>query len=242
MRHQVDGLAPVVSRSAERFIFCFSGCNDPKKINGLTDAWKPRISNAVLDRLLKGDIVSNCTRCTTCLGENFTGTEANSCVSEPCASHTCGFVATRVSSLNPQQCPSGWRFASFCIGSREPAQVDMTLMYYIQSKTSVVYQLEANCLSDNCNSPATFKQLKDAITVESNLDCLIGSSNSSISTSTRPNLSTPLVSTATPVPTTVTPNSAVGGISVPQILLSLTSLFLFSWNIISMGDLWHVFD
>ena len=235
MRHEVDGL----SRSAERFHLSSSGCNDPKNINRLSDAWKPRIPTATLDRLLTGNIVSNCTRCSTCLDENFTGTEANGCVSELCASHACGFVATRASPLDPQQCQRGWRFASFCIGSREPAQVDMTLMYYLQSKKSVVYQLEAICLSDNCNSPATFKQLKDNITVESNLDCLLGNSNSSTtSTSTRPNPSTPSGTTGTPISTTVTPTSAVGTISMPKILLSLTSLFLFfSWNDISMAHL-----
>lgn len=117
----------------------------------------------------------------------------SACTIEPCPNHACGFVATRDSPTSTAQCGTGWHFSSYCVGSREPAQIDMTLIYYIGSKTTYLYQMAAACLNNNCNNVTVFKQLKDAITIDPDLTCLIDYTNATtttISSSTRPPSST----------------------------------------------------
>jgi len=138
-----------------------------------------RIPNEILNPLLLGDLRSTCYQCDRCLDENVIGTNMSDCELIPCPNYACNFVATRSSTTSIGQCNSGWHFNSGCPPSTEPAQVDMTLMYYIRSKTVVIYQMEATCLSDNCNNFTTFKQLKDAITVDPDLSCLINDASSS---------------------------------------------------------------
>jgi hypothetical protein len=180
------------------FSYTYSGCNNPQNVNRIPNALNARIQNATLNRLLTGDLDNSCYSCDICLDENIIGADISDCDIVPCPNHACNFVATRSPTTGPAQCDGGWHFTSSCILSREPAQVDMTLMYYINSKTIVLYQMEATCLSDNCNNFTTFKQLKDDITVQPNLSCLINdtmpstlsSTISSTTTSTRTSIST----------------------------------------------------
>jgi hypothetical protein len=155
-----------------------------------------RISNEILNRLLIGELDSSCYQCDICLDEDFVDTNMSNCGLTPCPNYSCNFVATRSSPTSTAQCNNGWHFTSGCILSRELAQVDMTLMYYIRSKTTVLYQMEAICLSDNCNNISIFKQLKDAITVDPDLSCLINET-SSTTTSTVSTTSNPSMTTTT---------------------------------------------
>ncbi|CAF3061980.1 unnamed protein product [Rotaria socialis] len=179
-------------------------CNHPEDVNRLPNALNARIPNATLERLLLGDLDSSCYVCDTCLDSDVTNTDMSNCTKEPCLNHACGFVATRNSPSSTKQCNAGWHYSSYCMGSREVAQVDMTLIYYIRSKSFYIYQMEAVCLRNDCNNMTTFKQLKDAVTVDPDLTCLIDSSNSSTTTSIRPVTST----TAR-----VTTSTAVGGLT-----------------------------
>jgi cobalamin biosynthesis Mg chelatase CobN len=111
--------------------------------------------------------------------------------------------------MGPAECDEGWHFRSSCILSREPAQVDMTLMYYLRSKTIVLYQMEATCLSDNCNNFTTFKQLKEAITVDPNLSCFINDTLPvTLSSTTPPTTTITGTSTSTATPTGVTTSTS----------------------------------
>ncbi|CAF0887313.1 unnamed protein product [Adineta steineri] len=155
-----------------------SGCNNPQNVNSLPNALNARIPNETLTRLLTGDLINTCYLCTNLpLTEDLLDTDMSKCPPTNCPQYSCNFVATRQS--------GGWRFSSGCILSRVPAQVDMTLMHYINSDKLVVYQMEATCLSNNCNTITTFKQLKDAITVDPDLSCLPNiNTTSTTSTST----------------------------------------------------------
>ncbi|CAF1010911.1 unnamed protein product [Adineta steineri] len=155
-----------------------SGCNNPQNVNSLPNALNARITDETLTRLLTGDLINTCYACNNLnLTENLLDTDMSKCQPTNCPQYSCNFVATRQS--------GGWRFSSGCILSRVPAQVDMTLMYYINSEKTVVYQMEATCLSDNCNTISTFKQLKDAIGVDPDLSCLANiNTTSTTSTST----------------------------------------------------------
>jgi hypothetical protein len=107
----------------------------------------------------------------------------SACTLQSCSSYSCNFVATRSSTTSIAQCGNAWHFASGCIPSRESAQVDMTLMYYIRSQTTVLYEMTAICLSDNCNNFTTFIQLKNALTANPDLSCLINDTSSSTTSS-----------------------------------------------------------
>jgi hypothetical protein len=191
-------------------IYCIcSGCNNPQNVNRLPNALNARIPNETLNRLLTGDLVSSCYVCNNvCLDENLIGADISDCDLTPCPSHSCNFVATRSSTTGPSQCDGGWRFTSGCIPSREPAQVDMTLMYYIRSKTVVTYQMEATCLSDNCNNFTTFQQLKDAVTVDPDLSCLLNDTSSSTTFSSTSSTTIGTGSTTSSGGTTTAPSSA----------------------------------
>ena len=172
-------------------------------------ALNARIPNATLDRLLTGDLISKCYTCSAYIDENNPDDPISGCVSENCPNHACWLLATRNSSGSANR----WRFRAGCLGSREAAEVDMSIMYYIRSQTTVIYQLRATCLTDNCNNFTTFQLLKADLTVVPDLTCFITSSNSStIGPTTSPTetgssiLSTSLGQT-TIIPTT-TPSSA----------------------------------
>ncbi|CAF0845123.1 unnamed protein product [Rotaria sp. Silwood1] len=165
-----------------------SGCNNPEDVNRLPNALNIRIPNETLNRLLTGELDNNCYQCDTCLDTDVTSTDMSTCSFVPCPAHACNFVATRNSTTSLAQCGSGWHFTSGCILSKEPASVDMTLIYYIRSKTSFLYQMAAVCLNNNCNNITTFKQLKDAVTVDPDLTCLLD--NKTTSTTPRPTVST----------------------------------------------------
>jgi hypothetical protein len=128
------------------------------------------------------------------------------CVLENCLSRACRFIATRSTPTSTAQCGNTWHFTSSCNPSLEYAQVDMTLMYYIRSQTMFLYQMAAICLGDNCNNFATFLQLKNAITVDPDLSCLINdTTSSSTSTSISPISTTTSIS---PISTTTPRSSA----------------------------------
>ncbi|CAF1145059.1 unnamed protein product [Rotaria magnacalcarata] len=189
-----------------------NGCNEPGDVNRLPNALNARIPNATLERLLLGDLDNSCYVCNTCVDSDVTNTDMSNCTKQLCQSHACGFVATRNSPSSIAQCNAAWHYSSYCMGSREVAQVDMTLIYYIRSKSFYIYQMEAICLSNDCNNMTTFKQLKDAVTVDPDLTCLIDYSNSSTTTSIRPVTSTAaggLTSTAVGGLT----STAVGGLT-----------------------------
>ncbi|CAF2797824.1 unnamed protein product [Rotaria sp. Silwood2] len=166
-----------------------SRCNNPEHVNGLPNALNIRIPNETLDHLLTGELDNNCYQCDTCLDSDVTNTNMSTCSMVACPNHACNFVATRNSSTSVAKCGGGWHFTSGCILSREYASVDMTLIYYIHSNTSFLYQMKAVCLNDNCNNFTTFRQLKDAVTVDPDLTCLLNNFTS-ISTTSRPTSST----------------------------------------------------
>jgi hypothetical protein len=156
-----------------------------------------RIPDATLEQLLTGNLYNSCYRCDICLDENVSNTNMSNCEFISCPNYSCNFVARRGSTTGLAQCNSGWHFSSNCILSREPAQVDMTIMYYIRSKTIVLYQMVAICLSDNCNNITTFQQLKDAVTVDPDLSCLIDDTSSSTTYSSTSSTTTITGSTVT---------------------------------------------
>jgi hypothetical protein len=147
----------------------------------------------------------------------------------PCPNHACNFVATRSSTTSTPQCGTGWHFASGCTPSRESARIDMNIMYYIRSQTTVLYQMAAICLSDNCNNFTTFTQLKDAITVDPDLSCLIDDINSTTSTVSTTSSSTTAVtstvSTTSTSTTTTTLSSSVDYIFLNNKLFILIIFF-----------------
>ncbi|CAF0794401.1 unnamed protein product [Adineta ricciae] len=188
------------------------GCNNPQYVNSLPNALNARIPNETLDRLLTGTLDSSCYVCDECLDEDVSMTNMSSCQQTLCPQHTCNFVATRSSTTGPAQCDGGWHFTSGCILSNEPAQVQMSIMYYIRSKTKVIYQLEATCHSDNCNNFTTFRQLKNDVTVDPDLTCLTSiTTTTSLSTSSVSTSSTSSSSTATGSTSTTTRTSSSGG-------------------------------
>jgi hypothetical protein len=199
----------------------FRGCNNPENINRLPNALNARIPNETLNRLLIGNIDSNCYRCNICLSDDIPETDISKCEITPCVNGACNFVATRGSPTSTAQCNSGWHFTSNCILPRESALVDMTLMYYIRSQTIVLYQMAAVCLGDNCNNITTFKQLKDAVTVDPDLSCLTNDTSSSTTTTTS-TISTPSI---TSNPTTTTPSSSAEDIFINRKLFILIILF-----------------
>jgi len=218
-------------------IYCIcSGCNNPQNVNRLPNALNARIPNATLNQLLTGDLVSSCYVCDVCLDENVIGADISDCDVTPCLTHSCNFVATRSSTTGPSQCDGGWHFTSGCILSREPAQVDMTLMYYIRSKTVVIYQMEATCLSDNCNNFTTFKQLKDAVTVDPDLSCLLNDTSSSTTfsstLSTTIGTGSTVSTTANTGPTTTTnPPSSAGQVFIDTkfFILAIFSFYIIKF-------------
>ncbi|CAM4820527.1 unnamed protein product [Rotaria magnacalcarata] len=123
-----------------------NGCNEPGDVNRLPNALNARIPNATLERLLLGDLDNSCYVCNTCVDSDVTNTDMSNCTKQLCQSHACGFVATRNSPSSIAQCNAAWHYSSYCMGSREVAQVDMTLIYYIRSKSFYIYQMEAICL------------------------------------------------------------------------------------------------
>ncbi|CAF0735136.1 unnamed protein product [Rotaria sordida] len=200
-----------------------NGCNNPENVNRLPNALNIRIPNATLNRLLTGELDNSCYLCNTCLDTDVTGTDMSACSVTPCPNHACNFVATRNSTTSLGQCSSGWHFTSGCILSREPAQVDMTLIYYIRSKTSFLYQMAAVCLNDNCNNFTTFKQLKDAVTVDPDLTCLLdNTSSSTTSTSILPTITSSRTSSSTVTQISTTTSSS----STEQIFINI-KLFIF---------------
>lgn len=190
-----------------------SGCNDPQNVNRLPNALNARIPDATLNQLLTGDVDSSCYSCNLCVNDDVPSTDMSDCGYTPCPQHSCNLVATRVATTGPVQCDGGWHFTSGCIQSREPAQVEMTVMHYIRSNTTVIYQMEAICNSDNCNNLMTFKGLKDALKVDPDLTCLSASNTtttSSSSTSTTTSSSTNSSASST-TPATATATSTTGG-------------------------------
>lgn len=207
-------------------LFVYSDCNNPQNINRLPNALNARILDETLGQYLLGDLNTDCYQCNTCLDENNINTDMSSCASISCPNYACNFVATRGSNTSITLCNNEWHFTSGCILSRELAQVDMTLMYYIRSKTIALYQMETICRNDNCNSITTFKQLKDAITVDPDLSCLINDTSSSTT------ISTP-TSTTTTSTSTLTTTTTISGSSSKQILIGmkLFIVVIFSVNI-----------
>lgn len=163
-------------------------------MNRLPDALNALIPDTTLNELLLGDVENTCYQCNTCFDENNPVVNMSACGTTACPDGSCNFVATRYSSSSTAQCGDTWHFTSGCIPSREPSQVDMTLMYYINSGTTKVYQMEAICHTDNCNNFNTFTQLKNALSIDPDLSCLvsstIASSTHSSSTSTNPTTAT----------------------------------------------------
>lgn len=60
----------------------------------------------------------------------------------------------------------------------------MTLMYYIDSNTLDLYEMEAICRSDNCNNFNTFVQLKNNITIDPDLSCLFPTTTTTLASTT----------------------------------------------------------
>ena len=191
-----------------RIVYVHRGCNNPINVNRLPNAMNARIPNETLNRLLTGGFISNCYRCDICLDEDVLNTDMTDCELLPCYNDACNFVATRSSTTGPAECDGGWHFRSGCILSREPAQVDMTLMYYLGSKTTVIYQMEAICLSDSCNNFTTFRQLKNAVTVDPDLSCFINGTNPSTITPASSTAVTGTGSTSSGASTTATVSAA----------------------------------
>jgi len=150
----------------------------------------------------------------------------SNCGLTSCPNYACSFVATRSSPTSTAQCNNGWHFTSGCILSRELAQVDMTLMYYILSKTTVLYQMEAICLSDNCNNIMTFKELKDAITVDPDLSCLINETSSTTTSAVSTTSSLP-TTTSSPSMTTTTSSSYAKQILINRKLFILIIVSIY---------------
>jgi hypothetical protein len=150
----------------------------------------------------------------------------SACILENCPTHACNFIATRNSPGSIAQCGTTWHFSSGCIPSREYAQVDMTMMYYIRSQTNFLYQMAGVCLSDNCNNFTTFLQLKNAITVDPDLSCLINSTTGST-------ITTPASTIATTTPTSTIATTTQPS-SVDRILMNkkLCIFFLFLYKTI----------
>ena len=131
------------------------------------------IPNTTLTQLLEGDLVGSCYTCNgICVDENNANGAMSNCQIEACPSHTCWFLASQNSPRNLSNCGNQWAFSSGCRQSADEAQVDMTLMYYIRTRMTVLNEMEAVCRNENCNNFTVFKQLKDAIRVNPNLNCL----------------------------------------------------------------------
>jgi hypothetical protein len=184
-----------------------------------------RIPNETLDRLLLGDIVSKCYTCSKWIDENMINEYMDHCISEDCRNHACGLMVSRSNSSNGN-IPNGnrWYFKGSCRSSREPASIDLTLIHYIRSKTSVIYQMEAVCLSDNCNNFSTFQQLKDALSIRPDLACLTTKDNTSTTVFTLSST----VRTSTWTATTTTSSNTAKKISLSTTTLCVVlPLFLF---------------
>ena len=152
------------------------------------------ISNEALNQSLLGEQINTCYQCDICVDANNPSVNMSACSTTPCSSYSCNFVATRHSPRSIEQCGNDWRFTSGCILSQEPAQVDMILMYYIDSNTVDLYEMQAICRSDNCNNVNTFVQLKNNITIDPDFSCLFPTTTTT-STSTTSNPTTATTST-----------------------------------------------
>ena len=145
----------------------------------------------------------------------------SNCEPSPCPNYACNFVATRNSPTSIAQCNTDWHFSSNCIRSKESAQVDMTLMYYLQSQAIVAYQIQAICLTNNCNNFTTFLQLKDAITVDPDLSCLV---NDTFSTTTKTTSSKPTTTTTTTTTTSKSPGTSEGCLIKTNLFINIILL------------------
>lgn len=201
----------------------YSGCNDPRNVNRLPTELNARIPDSTLNQLLVGQVDSTCYRCDTCFDENAPSINMSACTVEYCTSSSCSFVATHGSITSIAQCGNSWFFTSGCISSLETAEVDMTLMYYLRSQNTVLYQMKAICHNNYCNSFSTFIQLKNAITIYPDLTCLINeTSSSTTSSSTIPTGSTTSASTVS----TTTSTSPVDYILMNNKLFIIIIFFL----------------
>lgn len=143
------------------------------------------IPDQTLNQLLSGGPVITCYQCDICVDESNPSVNMSACGTTPCPGFSCSFVAARYSPRSVEQCGNNWRFNSFCIRSPESAQVDITLMYYINSNTLDLYEMEGICRGDKCNNFNTFLQLKSNITIDPDFSCLFSTTtDSSTTTST----------------------------------------------------------
>ena len=163
----------------------------------------------------------------------------------PCLNHACSFVATRVSGSSSAQCSGGWHFTSDCLLSEEPAQVDMTLMYYIRSNTSILYQMTSVCLTDNCNNISVFKELESSITVNPDLSCLIDFNATTIfsSTTTTTTAITSTISTTMSTGSTTTTTTTTTATTTTMAMTTTTAITITTTattTTTSIGSIQHI--